>query len=152
MILIYPVIFTQIFDEKQTVLIEIPDFNILTEGYGITDAVKMAKDAIKLALVSLKEDNQAIPNPTNIKDIDIAKATFRDAGECFVALIDVNFKECRKAEDNKAVRRNATLPYWLNEEAKRANINVSEVLKAALIRELGVKLPYKMTKNELEED
>ena len=135
MILIYPVIFTQTFDEKQTILIEIPDFNILTEGYGITNTVKMAKDAIKLNLAVLEEDNQTIPNPTNLKDIDVTKATFKDAGECFVALVDIDFEDYWK-ESNKTVRRNTTLPYWLNERARQANINVSEVLKEALIKKL----------------
>ena len=137
MILIYPVIFTQTFDEKRTVLIEIPDFNILTEGFGIADAVKMAKDAIKLNLTVLEENNQTIPNSTNLKDIDITKATFKDAGECFVTLVDIDFDfNDYWKESNKTVRRNTTLPYWLNERAKQANINVSEVLKEALIKKL----------------
>lgn len=31
---VYPVIFTQLNDEKNTVLIEVPDLEILTEGLG----------------------------------------------------------------------------------------------------------------------
>ena len=32
---VYPVIFTQLNDEKDTVLIEVPDLEIITEGFGI---------------------------------------------------------------------------------------------------------------------
>ena len=45
---VYPVIFTQLNDEKNTVLIEVPDLEILTEGLGMADAVEMARDAIGL--------------------------------------------------------------------------------------------------------
>ncbi len=44
--LIYPVIFTEVNDKKKTVLVEIPDLNGITEGYGIADAISMAKDYI----------------------------------------------------------------------------------------------------------
>ena len=37
---VYPVIFTPLNDKKDTVLIEVPDWEILTEGYGMADAVK----------------------------------------------------------------------------------------------------------------
>ena len=88
-------------------------------------------------LTVLEENNQTIPNSTNLKDIDITKATFKDAGECFVTLVDIDFDfNDYWKESNKTVRRNTTLPYWLNERAKQANINVSEVLKEALIKKL----------------
>ena len=34
--------------------------------------------------------------------------------------------------NNKMVRRNVTLPNWLNVEADRLNLNVSKVLQEAL--------------------
>lgn len=43
---VYPVIFTQLNDKKDTVLINVPDMNILTEGFGLPDAIEMARDAI----------------------------------------------------------------------------------------------------------
>ena len=39
---VYPVIFTQLNDKKETVLINVPDMNILTEGFGLPDAIEMA--------------------------------------------------------------------------------------------------------------
>lgn len=43
---VYPVIFTQLKDKKDTVLINVPDMGILTEGFGLSDAIEMARDAI----------------------------------------------------------------------------------------------------------
>ena len=138
---VYPAIFTQTYDEKETVLIEVPDLEILTEGYGMADAIAMARDAIGLKGISLEDDNRTIPNPRNVKDIDITNATFRDDGEHCIALVDIDFKEYRRAVDNRSVRRNVTLPNWLNKEAEQAHINVSNVLKEALMEVLGVTQP-----------
>ena len=44
----------------------------------------------------------------------------------------------RRAIENKSVRRNVTLPYWLNAEAEAAHINVSKVLQEALMSVLEV--------------
>ena len=44
MVVIYPVIFTETNDEKNTVLCSIPDLNGMTEGFGIADSIKMAKE------------------------------------------------------------------------------------------------------------
>ncbi|MFQ9115683.1 hypothetical protein [Eubacterium sp.] len=40
--------------------------------------------------------------------------------------------------DNKTVRRNVTIPNWLNQEAEKAHLNVSKVLQEALMSRLGV--------------
>ena len=39
--------------------------------------------------------------------------------------------------DNRTVRRNVTLPNWLNQEAEKAHVNVSKVLQEALMARLG---------------
>ena len=51
----YPVIFTRTGDKKDTYLIEIPDIQGLTEGFGIDDAVRMAKDYIGCTLYNVPE-------------------------------------------------------------------------------------------------
>ena len=57
MTVVYPVIFTQTKDEKDTVLAEIPDIDGATEGYGVLDAIAMAKDYIGNALFN-KPDSE----------------------------------------------------------------------------------------------
>lgn len=55
-----------------------------------------------------------------------------------VSLVDVDFVEYRKQIDNKMVRRNVTLPNWLNKEVEKAGINVSNTLQETLMDRLNV--------------
>ena len=139
---IYPVIFT---DAKDAILIEVPDLKIYTESNGadeakgsVADAINMAREAIALRCMTEENNGKEIAKPSSLEDVDPARGTFSDEGKSFVSLVDVNLSEFRKRMDTKSVRRNVTLPSWLNWEANKANINVSEVLQEALTLKLGV--------------
>lgn len=54
-----------------------------------------------------------------------------------VTWVDVDFAEYRKKVDNRAVKKNCTIPYWLNVKAEKAGINFSKVLQEALLEVLG---------------
>ena len=135
---VYPVIFTPLNDKKDTVLIEVPDWDILTEGYGMADAVEMARDAIGLKGITYEDKEKKFPEASSINEIDTSKGTFAEDGECYVSFVDIDFTEYRRRVDNKTVRRNVTLPNWLNQEAEKAHINVSRVLPEALMLKLNV--------------
>lgn len=135
---VYPVIFTPLNDKKDTVLIEVPDWEILTEGYGMADAVEMARDAIGLKGITYEDKEKKFPEASSINEIDTSKSTFAEDGECYVSFVDIDFIEYRRRVDNKTVRRNVTLPNWLNQEAEKAHINVSRVLQEALMLKLNV--------------
>lgn len=135
---VYPVIFTPLNDEKDTVLIEVPDWKILTEGYGVADAVYMARDAIGLKGIGYEDDGREIPEGGALNSIDVSKGTFAEDGDSYVSLVDIDFVEYRRKVDNKTVRRNVTLPNWLNQEAEKAHLNVSRVLQEALMVKLNV--------------
>lgn len=132
---VYPVIFTQ---TKDVVLIDIPDLEILTEGQNMIDAVEMARDAIGLKGITIEDNGEQIPEPTELSKINLENGVFIKEGKSFLSLVDIDFTEYRRRVDNKAVRRNVTLPSWLNREAEKANINVSKVLQEALMTKLGV--------------
>ena len=109
---VYPVIFTPLNDEKDTVLIEVPDLDILTEGYGMADAVEMARDAIGLKGISYQDKGIDLPEPSALNGIDVSQGTFAEEGTGCVSFVDINFDEYRRKVDNKTVRRNVTLPNW----------------------------------------
>ena len=116
-------------------LVYVPDMDIYTEGHSITDAIDMARDAIGLKGIDLQDDKKEIPEASSY-DEAIAKAK-RDTEDFdytqgILTMVDVDFAEYRKKIDNKMVRRNVTLPNWLNVEADRLNLNVSKVLQEAL--------------------
>lgn len=135
---VYPVIFTPLHDEKDTVLVEVPDLKILTQGYGMPDAMYMARDAIGLKGIDYEDDGRELPKPSKLIDINTANGTFAEDGEGYVSLVDIDFTEYRRRADNKTVRRNVTIPNWLNQEAEKAHLNVSRVLQEALMSKLGV--------------
>ena len=132
---VYPVFFTETNDG---ILIEVPDFNILTEGKDMNDAFKMARDAIELECVTMEDDKEEIPKPSNISDLDISKGTFAENGKTVVSFVDVDSATYRKKIDTKTVRRNVALPSWLNYEAEQAGVNVSRILQDALMNVLKV--------------
>ncbi len=137
MIKAYPTIFTRI---DNGYLIEVPDLEIITEGTDMENAIYMARDAISITLVSLEENNETIPEPSDIGSIDVSAGTFAEDGKGFVSMVDVDTKEYRRKIDTKAVRRNVSLPSWLNYEVNEAGINVSQFLQDALVEKLNIQM------------
>ena len=133
---VYPVFFTI---TDTIILVEVPDLEILTEGKDMSDAIEMARDAIELKCVSLEDDGIEIPIPSGISSMDVNTGTFADEGTTVVSLVDVDSGEYRRKIDTKTVRKNVTIPSWLNYEAEHAGINVSRVLQEALMKALNVK-------------
>ena len=107
----YPVILKP---DQEGYYVEIPDFDIATEGDTIAEAMEMARDAIGLMGIDMEDEKKTLPEP------------------------DVDFTEYRKRVDNKAVKKNCTIPYWMSVEADKAGINYSRVLQDAISNILGV--------------
>ena len=126
---VYPVILTK---DKDDILIEVPDLEILTEAKSIQEAVIMARDAIGLTGISMQDNGDSIPEPSDIDDIDVSKGTFAEVGKGIKTLVDIDFDEYRRKNDNKMVRRNVTLPNWMNQRAEQEHLNVSRFLQDAL--------------------
>lgn len=134
MAIVYPVVFTETKDG--TVLVYIPDLDGMTEGHGVADAIAMAKDYIGNALFD--REPSGIPHPSEIGDVDIAESPFAESGKTFVSLVDTDLDAFRARLKTKSVRRNITLPEWLDDMATRAKLNVSQIAQSALRKELGV--------------
>lgn len=130
---------------KKDFLVYVPDMDIYTEGKTMADAIEMARDAIGLKGIDYEDDNKILPSPSSVADaIMMAKKSNSvfDYSTGILTLVDVNFTEYRRRFDNRSVRRNVTLPNWLNAEAEKAQINVSRVLQEALMNALGLSRRY----------
>ena len=132
---VYPVFFTK---TDTVVLVEVPDLEILTEGTDMSDAMEMARDAIELKCVSMEDDGTEIPLPSEINDLDVNNGIFAEEGATVISFVDIDSGEYRRKIDTKTVRKNVTIPSWLNYEAEHAGINVSRVLQDALMNVLNV--------------
>lgn len=110
--------------------VEIPDFDSGTQGESIPDAMEMARDAIGLMGIDMQDDGKEIPEPYSVK----VKAEEND----ILTLVDIDFSEYRKKVDNRAVKKNCTIPYWMSVEADKEGVNYSRLLQDALVSFLGI--------------
>ena len=107
----YPIILTQ---GKDFIVVYVPDFNINTQGKDFANAIEMARDAIGIMGIDMQDENEQLPEPSNISDIKVNNASD------IVTLVDVDFSEYRRKNDVRAVKKNCTIPSWLNFEAEKA--------------------------------
>ena len=126
--IVYPVIITKI---PEGYAAHCPDIVFDTFGKDLPSAIGQARDALGLMGIDMEDDGKAFPDPTAIEDV------VRADGE-IVTLVDADLAEYRKANDRRTVRRNVSLPSWLDREAEKAGINVSAVVQEALKAKLGV--------------
>lgn len=132
---VYQVIFTKL--KNGNYLVEVPDLECLTEGKNLNDAINMARDAIGLKGISLEDDGKKIPCASD--SIDIKKGAFYKEGEFIISLVDIDFDDYRRSVDNRMVRRNVTLPNWMDRLAEKEHLNVSKVLQDAIYKLIGNK-------------
>ena len=119
----YPIILLRA--EEGGYVVYVPDFQINTEGEDVSDAMLMARDAIGLVGIDMQDAGEDIPEPSSLDSV-------RNQEGDIYTLVDVDFDEYRKKHDNRTVKKNCTIPSWLNEEAMAKGINFSQVLQDGL--------------------
>ena len=77
----------------------------------------------------INTEGKELPKPFSVK-------YDKEEGEV-LTLVDVDMAEYRKKHDNRTVKKNCTIPYYLNVEAEKAGINFSRILQNALKQELS---------------
>lgn len=124
---VYPVILVK---DEYGYYVEVPDFNSATQGVDLADAIEMARDLICLMSLTYEEKGEEIPKPNSVK--------FEKVENGILTLVDVDFLEYKKKHSNRMIRKNLTIPYWLNAEAEKAGINFSQALQGALKEKLNI--------------
>ncbi len=122
----YPVII-----DKDTFVVYVPDFDINTQGTDIENCIEMAREAIGLSGISLEDIGKTIPVPSY--ELPEVKP------DTINTFVDVDFDYYRRLEDSRLVKKNCTIPNYLNVMGERAGVNFSEVLKTALIERLNIR-------------
>lgn len=124
----YPIVISK--EEDGFFYVGIPDFDIATQGESVADSMEMARDAIGLVGIDLLDDGKELPEPNSTR-IEAEEGDI-------ITLVDVDFVEYRRKVDNKAVKKNCTIPYWMSVEAEKAGINYSKLLQEAIMSVLGI--------------
>lgn len=134
----YPMFFT--LTNSGEYLICSPDIpSAKTQGENLYDAILMARDVLSLCIVTMEDNNEEIPKPSNIEELDVSKGIFSNEGSTIISFVDIDTEDYRKKINQQAVRRNVALPGWLDYQANKSGINVSRLLQDALIEKLNLK-------------
>ena len=138
MYVVYPAVFYKNSDNDGFTVV-FPDFDFgATEGENLTNSYEMATDYVGSWLYEYFIDGKDFPKARDIKEMEIEEDEYSIKEESFVTLIGIDMAEYVRKSENKTVRRNVSIPSYLNELAKRKNINVSQLLQEALKDELNV--------------
>lgn len=126
--LLYPACFYPC-EEQEGYTVVVPDLpGCVTQGRSLLDAIGMAVDAASGWILDEMEDGNPIPPASKIEDVC---ADDRPGG--FVNLIVLDIDAYAEKYGEKAVRKNLTIPAWLNTYAEANNVNFSRVLQDALV-------------------
>ena len=124
--LCYPAIFTPC-EELEGYTVEFPDLSgCITEGKDMIHAIEMAQDVANGWILLELEDGNQLPLPSPISSITIT-------GDSFVNMIVLDVETYAEKYGEKSVRRNISLPAWINTYAEKNNISCSKVLQDALL-------------------
>lgn len=110
--------------------VSVPDLNIGTQGETVAECLDMARDAIGLWGICEQDAGRSIPAASTLTPP-------HEVGE-LVTLVDIDFDAYRRANDMRTIRKNVTIPSYLNDLAERAGLNFSQVLQDGLKQRLGV--------------
>lgn len=129
--LVYPAILYP-FEVGKGYTVEVPDLpGCISQGDDLAEAIEMGIDAASGWVLDELEDGNSIPQARTIESIIPEKGGFL---QYLVLDMDVYSEK----HGNKAVRKNLTIPSWLNTIAEKQDINFSEVLKDALAEKLHI--------------
>lgn len=129
--LVYPVVFHKT-DDKIPYFVEIPDLDVMTQGTSIQDAIEMARERICIKVIELEKEKTTIPRASDLSKV------ITDDSKAFISLVDADIEAYKRSLENRCVKKNCTIPGWLNDEAEKAGINFSKVLQNGLKAELGI--------------
>lgn len=124
--LLYPAIFKH---GDTAITVTFPDIpEAITQGKDMNEAYQMAVEVLGFAL----EDYKEYPQASSSSQVQA------DNPDADVALISIDMNAYLRKYHSKKVRKNVTIPEWLNNLAEENKLNFSQVLTEALESKLQV--------------
>lgn len=125
----YPAIFSY---DEDGISVEFPDLpGCFTCADSSDLAIKMAKEALALHLSGMEDDNDDIPSPSEITEIELEEAQV-------IVLVDVWMPIYRDKIKYSSVKKTLTIPKWLNDLAEENHVNFSQLLQSSIKEQLGL--------------
>lgn len=126
--MIYPAVLYPFSDDSGGFVVEFPDLpGCVTEGRNLEEAILMGTDAASGWILDELEEGNSIPEASQYKEVQV-----REGGMVNLFTLDIDAYAEKYGE--KSVRKNLTIPAWLNTFAEKNNINFSQVLQDALLQ------------------
>jgi predicted RNase H-like HicB family nuclease len=115
---VYPAVFQAL--ENGLYYVDFPDLpGCATQGKDLSDALFMAQDALNQWLGYLEDKQQTIPAASAANALKVGK-------DSFINLVNAETK------DRRAVRRNVSIPKWMDEQVTKQGLSLSRVVQDAL--------------------
>mgnify|MGYP002524685189 CR=1 FL=1 len=129
--LIYPAVFSPL-EENSGFCVTFPDLpGCVTEGHSLCEAIENAEDAASGWVLDELEDGNPVPDASKLTDIPVGNGEFVD-------LIKLDMDSYAAKYGSNSIRKNCTIPSWLNTAAEKQHINFSKVLQDALMQRLNM--------------
>jgi len=123
--LAYPALF---YEDKKTgeYSVEVPDLpGCATGGNTLADAILMGIDAASGWVLTELEEGRTAPPASALDKIQIEPGSF-------VSILALDIDAYAEKYGDKAVRKNLTIPAWLNTFAETNHVNFSQILQESL--------------------
>ena len=118
---IYPAI---IHDDSDGFWAEFPDLEYTSStGATLTELITNAQEAMELYILGALEDGQSLPTPTSVRNLPCTDSSYPTLVQTDIDL----------GKNSKSIKKNLTIPAWLNERALEKGVNFSQLLQEALV-------------------
>ena len=126
---VYPAIFSH---AEDGITITFPDLpGCISCAQTDEEALHMARDALGAWIVATEDLGEPVPLPSPTSKL-------RPKKNEAVCLVDVWLPLFREEKRSGSVKKNVTVPLWLNVLAEKAGLNFSQILQAGLKSTLGI--------------
>src|SRR5699024_4123707 len=102
-----------------------------TCGSDLNEAFEKAEECLGMGITDCMEENTDLPVRTSLDDIELHENET-------IVIVSVDLDEWLQRFGGKSVRRNITIPEWMDKLASKRKINVSKVCQEALRKALNV--------------
>lgn len=120
-----------LYPENSSYRATVPDVpGCITSGRNLTETIDNITDALHACLCVLEDEGEKLPSPTPPENLPLS-------GNAFIALVEVDTLNYRIKTDNRAVRKNVSMPAWMASLADKQGLNCSQLLQEAIQNRLN---------------
>ncbi|MBR3786487.1 MAG: type II toxin-antitoxin system HicB family antitoxin [Firmicutes bacterium] len=124
--LVYPAILTP-YDDETGFVVEVPDLpGCVSGGASLIEAIEMGVDAASGWILDEIEDGKLYPPASDPSKLDVPENSF-------VSLLVLDMTSYAEKYGRRAVRKNITIPAWLDTFAQKNQISLSKVVQDGLL-------------------